>query len=194
MDGHHHVPFTDPATGDESRLERRGSPVPAGVSTPGSGVPTQFSRDGRTGDLSPQAKGRVERMAETFQDRLNRTAAGRGEQYRGSQQRAGDGSTGVSVFHRNTLSLHSGPWTRSCVWNRSCSKHRPPAVCCPARKQGIPLNHFGGGHLCWPRRLPLARTGRGIHCDVATARRPTATPGWYRAVLLRPSGPTFLRH
>ena len=30
-------------------------------------------------------------------------------------------STGVSVSHRNTLSLHSGPWTRSCAWNRSCA-------------------------------------------------------------------------
>ena len=102
--------------------------------TPGSGLPgmpTQFSRAMDEPGiqmifaLSPQAKGRVERMAETFQDRLvtELRLAGRAVSRKPTACWSSScrDSTGVSVFHRNTLSLHSGSWTRSCVWNRSCA-------------------------------------------------------------------------
>ena len=121
-------------------LQRRGIPAlytdRHGVfrHTPGSGLPgmpTQFSRAmDELGiqmifALSPQAKGRVERMAETFQDRLGTELrmAGRAVPRKPTACWSSScrDSTGVSVSHRNTLSLHSGPWTRSSVWNRSCA-------------------------------------------------------------------------
>ena len=104
--------------------------------TPGAGLPgmpTQFSR--AMGELgiqmifaqSPQAKGRVERTAGTFQDRLSRNFAwlvrpplNRPTPCWSSSCRD---TTGVSRFHRNTLSPHSGLWTRSCAWNRSCASN-----------------------------------------------------------------------
>ena len=105
--------------------------------TPGSGLPempTQFSRAMEELGIqmifaqSPQAKGRVERTAGTFQDRLVtelRLAGAR--QHRGSQQPCWSiscrDSTGASRSRRNTLSRHSGLWTRSCVWTRFCASN-----------------------------------------------------------------------
>ena len=102
--------------------------------TPGSslpGMPTQFSRAMEELGiqmifaLSPQAKWRVEPSAGTFQDRLvtepgwpGLAASGKPTGCWSSSCR---GSTSVSRFPRNTLSLHSGFWTRSCAWNRSCA-------------------------------------------------------------------------
>ena len=110
--------------------------------TPGSGLPgrpAQFSRAMEELGiqmifaLSPQAKGRVERAAGTFQDRLvTGLRADRGERHRGTQQRAGAVPATIqstlpgnaSGFRRNTLSLHSGLSTRSCVGQVLCFKHR----------------------------------------------------------------------
>ena len=102
--------------------------------TPGSGLPgmpTQFSRAmDELGiqmifALSPQAKGRVERTAGTFQDRLVTElrlagASGLGEANRVLEQFLPRFNRRFRV-PRNTLSLHSGPWIRSCAWNRSCA-------------------------------------------------------------------------
>ena len=122
-------------------VQRRGIPVALYTDrhavfrhTPGAGLPgmpTQFSR--AMGELgiqmifarSPQAKGRVERAAGTFQDRLVtelRLAGGSGI---GAANRVLEQF--LPRFNRrfgvpsNTLSRHSGLWTRSCAWNRSCA-------------------------------------------------------------------------
>ena len=100
--------------------------------TPGSGLPgmpTQFSRAMEELGIqmifarSPQAKGRVERAAGTFQDRLitELRLAGAGsigaatrvlEQFLPRYNRRFQ----VPLSRRNTLSLHSGLSTRSCAW------------------------------------------------------------------------------
>ena len=105
--------------------------------TPGSGLPgmpTQFSRAMEELGIqmifarSPQAKGRVERAAGTFQDRLitELRLAGAGsigaanrvlEQFLPRYNRRFQ----VPLSRRNTLSLHSGLSTRSCAWTRSCA-------------------------------------------------------------------------
>ena len=109
--------------------------------TPGSGLPgmpAQFSRAVEELGiqmifaLSPQAKGRVERAAGTFQDWLVtelRLAGASGigeansvlEQFlpRFNQRFRATLPGNASGFRRNTLSLHSGLSTRSCAWNRS---------------------------------------------------------------------------
>ena len=76
--------------------------------------------------LSPQAKGRVERMAETFQDRLVTElrlagASSIGEANSVLEQFLPRFNRRFRVPTATTLSLHSGPWTRSCAWNRSCA-------------------------------------------------------------------------
>ena len=112
------------------------------------GTPTQFSRAmmDELGiqlifALSPQAKGRVERAAGTFQDRLvtELRLAGANtieqannmlEQFppRFNQRcpastrnasRTNCRSSNASRLRRNSLRLHSAHWTRSCAWNRS---------------------------------------------------------------------------
>ena len=102
--------------------------------TPRSGLPgtaTQFSRAmDELGiqmifALSPQAKGRVERAAGTFQDRLLPNS--------GWQVPAASGkptgcwssfchdTTGASGFPRNALSPRTGPWALICTWSKSCA-------------------------------------------------------------------------
>ena len=131
----------------QALLERCGRPVALytdrhGVfrHTPGSGLPgmpTQFSRAMEELGiqmifaLSPQGKGRVERAAGTFQDRLVTElrlagASSIGEANRVLEHflpRSGKptGSTGASVFPRYTPSLHSGHWIRNCASTRSCA-------------------------------------------------------------------------
>ena len=74
---------------------------------------------------SPQARGCVERTAGTFQDRLAtelRLAGASGiEEATGCWSSSCRDTTSDSGFPRNTLSPHSGLWTRSCAWNRSCA-------------------------------------------------------------------------
>ena len=127
----------------QALIERCGRPVALytdrhGVfrHTPGSGLPrmpTQFSRAMEELGiqmifaLSPQGKGRVERAAGTFQDRLVTElrlaeASNIGEANRVLKQfLSSRDSTGASVFPRNIPSLPSGLWTRNCAWNRSCA-------------------------------------------------------------------------
>ena len=75
--------------------------------------------------LSPQAKGRVERAAGTFQDRLVTELRLSGASSIGEANSVLEQFlprlTGASGFRRNTLSLHSGLWIRRCAWNRSCA-------------------------------------------------------------------------
>ena len=102
--------------------------------TPGSGLPgmpTQFSRAMEELGiqmifaLSPQAKGRVERAAGTFQDRLVTELRWQGRAASGTPtgcwRSSCHDSINASGFRHNTLSLHSGLSTRSCAWNRSCA-------------------------------------------------------------------------
>ena len=106
--------------------------------TPGSGLPagpTQFSRAMAELGIqmifapSPQAKGRVERTAGTFQDRLvaepRLAGATNLEQAQGSRHRLCSmslclGSIGASAFPHSVPSQRSGLWIRSCAWNRFC--------------------------------------------------------------------------
>ena len=102
--------------------------------TPGSGLPgmpTQFSRAmDELGvqmifALSPQAKDRVSARREPSRTGwlLNSGWPGRAASGKptGCWSSSCRGSTSGSQFPRNTLSLHSGLWTRSCAWNRSCA-------------------------------------------------------------------------
>ena len=70
--------------------------------------------------LSPQAKGRVERAAGTFQDRLvtelRLSGASTIEQANNVLEQFLPGSTNASRYQHSTLRLHSGPWTRNCAW------------------------------------------------------------------------------
>ena len=79
--------------------------------------------------LSSQAKGRVERMAETFQDRLVTELRLAGTSSIGKPTTCWSssyhGSIGVSGFPRNSLNRHSGLWTRTCAWNKSCASSTP---------------------------------------------------------------------
>ena len=105
--------------------------------TPGSGLPgmpTQFSRAMEELGIqmifamSPQAKGRVERMAGTFQDRLVTELRLAGASSIGAansvlEQFLPRFNRRSSRFRRNTLSRHSGLWTRSCAWTRSSASN-----------------------------------------------------------------------
>ncbi len=75
--------------------------------------------------LSPQAKGRVERTAETFQDRLvtelRLAGAATLEEARLYCSNSCPGSTGVSRSRSSSLSLHIGPWRRACLRGRPCA-------------------------------------------------------------------------
>ena len=102
--------------------------------TAGSGLPatpTQFSRAmDELGvqmifALSPQAKGRVERTAGTFQDRLVTNSVWR-EPAASAKPTACCSSfccdtTGASEFPRNALCPCTGLWPLICAWNRSCA-------------------------------------------------------------------------
>ena len=101
--------------------------------TPGSGLAgtsTQFSRAMEELGiqmilaLSPQAKGRVERAAGTFQDRLvtelRLAGASTIEQANTVLERFLPRFNQRFKYQRSTLRLHCGHWTRSCAWNRSC--------------------------------------------------------------------------
>ena len=106
--------------------------------TPGPGLPgtaTQFSRAmDELGiqmifALSPQAKGRVERAAGTFQDRLvtELRLAGASSIPAASRKPTGCWSgfchdtTGASGFPRNALSPRTGLWALIHPWSRSCA-------------------------------------------------------------------------
>ncbi len=121
-------------------VERRGVPVALYTDrhavfkhTPGSGLPsgpTQFSRamDELGTQMifaqSPQAKGRVERTAGTFQDRLVAELRLAGATTLEQARAVLNGF--VPRFNRRfgvppqCSEPASGPWTRSYAWNRSC--------------------------------------------------------------------------
>ena len=75
--------------------------------------------------LSPQAKGRVERTAGTFQDRLvtelRLAGAATLEEAKAVLKQFLPGSTGALAFRPKTRSLPSGPWSRVSAWGRSCA-------------------------------------------------------------------------
>ena len=74
--------------------------------------------------LSPQAKGRVERTAETFLDRLvtelRLAGAATMEEAKAVLKQFLPGTTGAFAFRRNARSQRSGLWDESCAWSRSC--------------------------------------------------------------------------
>ena len=98
------------------------------------GTPTQFRRAmAELGiqmifALSPQAKGRVERAAGTFQDRLitelRLAGATTMEQAKAVlKQFLPPDTTGVSRFPPSALIRHSDPCHRICAWARSCASN-----------------------------------------------------------------------
>ena len=127
----------------QNLLQRRGIPLALYTDrhavfkhTPGSGstgTPTQFGRAmAELGiqmifALSPQAKGRVERAAGTFQDRLitelRLAGATTIEQAKAVLKQFLPGSTGVSKFPPSALIRHSGPCRRICTWAKSCASN-----------------------------------------------------------------------
>ena len=102
--------------------------------TPGSGLPgtaTQFSRAmGELGiqmifALSPQAKGRVEQAAGTFQDGWLPNSGWRAPAASGRPTACWSSfchdTTGASGFPRNALSPCTGLWALIYLWSRSCA-------------------------------------------------------------------------
>ena len=95
------------------------------------GTPTQFGRAmAELGvqvifALSPQAKGRVERTARTFQDRLitelRLARATTLEQARAVLKQFLPDSTGVLAFRPSVLSPHPGPCRWTCPWSGYCA-------------------------------------------------------------------------
>ena len=101
--------------------------------TSGSGLPAGPTRFSRAMDelgiqmifaLSPQAKGRVERAAATFQDRLVAELRLSGASSIGEPTACWSSSCrGTTVgfgCRRTVLNLHFVPSTQRCAWNRSC--------------------------------------------------------------------------
>ena len=178
--------------------------------TPGSGLPgmpTQFSRAmdelgiQMVFALSPQAKGRVERTAGTFQDRLvtELRLAGASD-HRGGQRRAG--GLPATLQHslrspwRNTLRLPTGPLDPdACLDTVLCFKHRRVARDNTVKYRwrtlqllpghGTPQLRRGGGRS-------LGRTGRSAGCAAPGSDHPQpggAAPPWHTQKLQR-----LLRH
>ena len=107
--------------------QSQGTGLIAGAGLPGTA--TQFSRAmDELGvqmifALSPQAKGRVERAAGTFQDRLVtelRLAGARLVEANGVRSSFCRGTTGASGLPCNALSPRTGRWALNCPWN-SCA-------------------------------------------------------------------------
>ena len=127
----------------QNLLRRRGIPLALYTDrhavfkhTPGygsTGTPTQFGRAMEELGiqmifaLSPQAKGRVERAAGTFQDRLitelRLAGATTIEQAKAVLKQFLPGSTGVSKFPPSALIRHSDPCRRICAWAKSCASN-----------------------------------------------------------------------
>ena len=188
--------------------------------TPGAGLPgtpTQFSRAmDELGiqmifALSPQAKGRVERTAGTFQDRLVTELRLAGATAASARSTACWSSfcrdtTGASGFRRNVLSPRTGRWALICPWSRYCASSTagrwprqygevPAAYAAVAAGAGTP-------QLCRCRCGCSGRTGRsaqgaprGAHHQLpggsAQPGIPPATAREIRPLFVpRPPGPT----
>ena len=164
------------------------------------GTPTQFGRAMEELGiqmifaLSPQAKGRVERTAGTFQDRL------------GTELRLAGAATMEQAkavlkqflprFNRrfrvppSVLNLHSDLWAWSCAWSRSCASNTEgewPGTT-PSSSRGTPCN-------CCPvsnaAAMPAqsSRCCRGWTADCRCSMRDASSPPRKRRQVRDRSGP-----